>query len=422
MAPPKKGPFSGRHFVPLSSNLDNHFDKYFVLKRISEKNETFESVSPFLVQKAIAATVGDVTSIRKMRSGDLLVEVNSRKQAHQIQKLKALSTVPVSVSPHHSLNISKGVITCGEIFNLPVDLITAEMKSQGVTHVQRITIRRDGNVLETKHHILTFKSPKLPEFVYAGYIKLPVRPYIPNPLRCFNCQRYGHSKANCRGTLTCARCAAKDHDSQQCSAPEKCVNCGGSHASYSRLCERWQLEKKIITLKIKENISYPEARRKLSPQTPTPGLSYASALQKSFCVNCLCPNCTKTTNRSKITKKTSDSDTEQSVNSTSDTGIPTKPISKNKLQKSLKLKLAKRGQTQKELSAKLKKSSSENSVALGLAARGKAHKDLTSVFGGILNTPDLKLHPSEDENEFEMSCDVSATPVVAPNNSFKHLS
>ncbi|GBN08076.1 hypothetical protein AVEN_273830-1 [Araneus ventricosus] len=43
-------------------------------------------------------------------------------------------------------------------------------------------------------------------------MRLSVRPYIPNPLRCFKCQRFGHSKTSCRGTLTCARCAEVGHD------------------------------------------------------------------------------------------------------------------------------------------------------------------------------------------------------------------
>ncbi|XP_055951634.1 uncharacterized protein LOC129987710 [Argiope bruennichi] len=196
-------------------------------------------------------------------------------------KLKALATIPISVSPHKSLSSSKGVITCGQLFNIPVEIITKELKFQGVTHVRHITIRRDGQLLNTKHYVLTFNSPQLPESIKAGYINLPVRPYIPNPLRCFQCQRYGHSKMNCRGTLTCARCAEKNHDGQQCSAPEKCINCNGDHTAYSRLCPLWQLEKKIVAVKFKENISYPEARRKIIAQTPTEGSSYASAVQRN---------------------------------------------------------------------------------------------------------------------------------------------
>ncbi|GBN83507.1 hypothetical protein AVEN_266028-1 [Araneus ventricosus] len=119
---------------------------------------------------------------------------------------------------------------------------------QGVTHVQRIKIRRNGHLIDTKHLILTFHSPKIPDSVRAGYIKLTVRPYIPNPLRCYKCQRFGHSKTSCRGTLTCARCAEAGHDSSDCTASEKCVNC--------------------------------KARRLVKSRAPAPGTSYASAVGK----------------------------------------------------------------------------------------------------------------------------------------------
>ncbi|GFV93040.1 hypothetical protein TNCV_3427521 [Trichonephila clavipes] len=38
-----------------------------------------------------------------------------------------------------------------------------------------------------------------------AYIRCPVRPYIPNPLRCFQCQRFGIQK-RLRGQPTCPRC------------------------------------------------------------------------------------------------------------------------------------------------------------------------------------------------------------------------
>ncbi|GBO36447.1 hypothetical protein AVEN_162884-1 [Araneus ventricosus] len=83
------------------------------------------------VEKAITATVGDVKSTKKLRSGDLLVEVQSRKQSEQIVKLKTFSNIPVTVSPHASLNSSKGVITCGELLNVPTDEILKELQGQG---------------------------------------------------------------------------------------------------------------------------------------------------------------------------------------------------------------------------------------------------------------------------------------------------
>ncbi|GBN40494.1 hypothetical protein AVEN_275203-1 [Araneus ventricosus] len=211
MCPLKKPPFSGQFSV-------NNFDTFFIIKRIGGNDDNFSNVSPFLVEKAITGSVGTVTSTKLMRSGDLLVEVASRKQAQQILKLNSLSTIAISVQPHVTLNTSKGVITCGRLLNLSNEEITKELSGQGVKDVRRINIRRDGELMPTKHFILTFNTPRLPEYIKAGYVRCSVRPYIPNPLRCFKCQRFGHSKTNCRGTLTCARCAAAGHESTDCTA------------------------------------------------------------------------------------------------------------------------------------------------------------------------------------------------------------
>ncbi|GBN46438.1 hypothetical protein AVEN_21607-1 [Araneus ventricosus] len=276
----KSGPLSGQQVASNTSRLN--FPTFFIIKRVSNSCETFHSVSPFLVEKAITGSIGDVKSTKKLRSGDLLVEVQSRKQSEQIVKLNSFSNIPVTVSPHASLNSSKGVITCGELFNVPTEEILKELQSQGVNHVRRISIRRDGQLLNIKHLILTFDSAKLPENIKAGYMRLSVRTYIPNPLRCFQCQRFGHPKTSCRGTLTCARCAEVGHENNDCTRAEKCVNCKEEHTSFSRNCFAWKQEKEIISTKIKKQISYPEARKLIKSHTPKPGNSYVSAVKKSI--------------------------------------------------------------------------------------------------------------------------------------------
>ncbi|XP_055938053.1 uncharacterized protein LOC129968224 [Argiope bruennichi] len=193
-----------------------------------------------------------------------------------------IASFPVTVRAHSTLNFSKGVISCGELFHTPVAQITKDLESQGVTHVPRITIRKDGQLLETKHLILTFHSSKIPEYIKAGYMKLAVRPYIPNPLRCFKCQRFGHSKASCRGSLTCARCAETGHENSDCNAPEKCFNCKGSHTSFSRSCPSWILEKEVIAEKVKKGISYPEAKRMVKARRPVDGSIYSNAAKKTL--------------------------------------------------------------------------------------------------------------------------------------------
>ncbi|GBN22706.1 hypothetical protein AVEN_68042-1 [Araneus ventricosus] len=185
-----------RKVYPLSRHSSEiSFYSFFILKRCSDK-ETFHNASPFVIAKALSASVGEVKTTHKLRSGYLLVEVSSPKQAKQIIKLKSLSNLPISVQPHGTLNSSKGVISVGELFNDTVEHILEELRPQSVKQVQRISIRRDGKLIPTKHLILTFSKPKLPQHIMTGYIRCPVRPCNLNPLRCYKCQRFGHSKPN----------------------------------------------------------------------------------------------------------------------------------------------------------------------------------------------------------------------------------
>ncbi|GBO20534.1 hypothetical protein AVEN_248880-1 [Araneus ventricosus] len=62
----KIGPFSGQRID--SSFKRQSFPTFFVISRISSKNETFHGVSPFLVEKAITGCVGDVKATKKLRS------------------------------------------------------------------------------------------------------------------------------------------------------------------------------------------------------------------------------------------------------------------------------------------------------------------------------------------------------------------
>ncbi|GFU85586.1 RNase H domain-containing protein [Trichonephila clavipes] len=108
--------------------------------------------------------------------------------------------------------------------------------------------------------------PNLPTSIKAGYLNCQIRPYIPNPLRCFKCQRFGHSQTSCRGQLTCSRCASVGHSSTDCTLEPKCTNCLQSHASNLKLCRKWKLEKQIQEIEANKNISFSEARKVIVPQ------------------------------------------------------------------------------------------------------------------------------------------------------------
>ncbi|GFU10324.1 hypothetical protein NPIL_245111 [Nephila pilipes] len=83
---------------------DTNNARFFIMK----KSDSFSNVSPFLIEKAITASVGSVKTIRKMRSGDLFLEVSSAKQVSALINLRQLANFEVTVAPHRSLNFSRG--------------------------------------------------------------------------------------------------------------------------------------------------------------------------------------------------------------------------------------------------------------------------------------------------------------------------
>jgi len=130
--------------------------------------------------------------------------------------LTKLAAVPVKVSPHRSLNTSRGVIRSRDIADCNVEELVEELQLQGVTAASIIHVRDGDSRRRINTVILTFASPQPPKHITAGYLRVPVEPYIPNPLRCFNCQKYGHSSRACKSTALCVHCGESGHEAAHC--------------------------------------------------------------------------------------------------------------------------------------------------------------------------------------------------------------
>ena len=154
--------------------------------------------------------------------------------------MKMFFEIPVTVTAHSSLNSSKGVIRCPSLKNDSEEDILSYLKSQKVSHVRRIKVKRDGNICNTNTFVVTFSQAKLPSTIKVGFEVTRVDVYIPNPLRCFKCQTFGHHESNCRQSKRCAYCGLVGHEEDEESSCEAksplCCNCSGKHPAYSREC------------------------------------------------------------------------------------------------------------------------------------------------------------------------------------------
>ncbi|GFX26910.1 RNA-directed DNA polymerase from mobile element jockey [Trichonephila clavipes] len=216
-------PCSDHELVLPKPNVDNIATNTRFLLISLNKNE-MSTTSPFAIHKALIGIGGEPKSVKKLRSSDLLIETSSAVQTKSFLLAKSFLDSPANISPHKSLNSSRGVISEPDLLTTSDAEILEGFSDQGVT------------------------------------------------------QRFGHSQTSCRGQLTCSRCASVGHSSTDCTLEPKCVNCTQSHPSDSKLCQKWKLEKQIQEIKTNKNISYFEARRLIVPQLTQ---TYAQATKPS---------------------------------------------------------------------------------------------------------------------------------------------
>lgn len=135
-----------------------------------------------------------------------------------------------------------------------------------VISIERILKRRFNRTdksttwCNTSNFIIVFKGRFLLDNIslYNGLVKLKVRPYISLVKQCYNCYRFGHTKAVCRSKCKiCIVCSEAFHG--LCDRPDKCVNCGGKHKANDRSCEIYLYNKQILKVR-RKNMSIYEAK------------------------------------------------------------------------------------------------------------------------------------------------------------------
>ncbi|GFO18977.1 RNA-directed DNA polymerase from mobile element jockey [Plakobranchus ocellatus] len=224
------------------------FKKFMVLS--SKGSAKVADRSPFKIHyRELKSILGDETiEVTKLGSGDLMVELKSNDQAKKLGAIAMFLDIPVTVSPHNSLNSSKGVIRSRDLRCCSEEEMVEELS--GVTHARRIKVRQGEDKIQTDTVVLTFDSPKPPSRIRAGYLTLDVRPYVPLPMRCYKCQRYGHGKDRCKKpAAVCVRCGKGGPVERDCSADPFCVDCRGDHAASSKTCPKFLEEQAILRYK-----------------------------------------------------------------------------------------------------------------------------------------------------------------------------
>ncbi len=275
---------SGTNSGGTNHSQDSNWPRYWIMEGTDGSNP-LSKMNPFLVSKAIQG-ISSTLGVKRLRNGSLLLECDRSSQARTLQGISQLGSVPVRVSPHKSMNTCQGIIRCRDISDMTEDDIQLELSAQGVTKVRQFIARSNGHIKKTGTFLLTFNSTTLPQSINVGYLRVKVEVYVPNPLRCFSCQKFGHGQHSCKGQPVCTKCGKQEHGDDPCTGPLNCVNCAGNHSSNSKQCPVWLKEREIQKVKALQKLPYSEAKRQVeaSNHNPPKAGTYASVVSHKVSV------------------------------------------------------------------------------------------------------------------------------------------
>ena len=240
--------------------------KFMVIS--SQDDRKVAAKSPFKINRELVRILGaEPHGVTKQRSGDLKVELRSKEQERELEKVSSFLDIPVTVRSHKSLNTSRGVIKHSGFQDCAEGEFVGEFPD--VIHARRIHVRKGDVRIPTNTIVLTFDCPRPPTSLRAGYLMVPVRPYIPFPMRCFKCHKFGHGKDKCRRpNALCGRRGKEHADQHQCTAAAHCINCKGNHPAFSKQCPKFVEEQAILRYKAEYGGTFQQARAAVIVDTP----------------------------------------------------------------------------------------------------------------------------------------------------------
>lgn len=226
---------------------------------------TFKEEGNFNLIKAaklIEQKIGKFKYAKYLSNKRLIIFVKDEKQLDRMLNTKVLNGERIST--HVPGNAAK---LRGVIYDIPQDItmevVMKEVRGGKVVKATRLQTKRNGVKEDSLSVLLEFEG-EMPKKVIMGYFRFDVREFIPAPLRCFKCQRMGHTVLQCKGKMRCAKCGG-EHEYGKCVEGTKirCCNCGGEHSAAFGGCPVQQQAREAQKYKVLNQVSYADALKKV---------------------------------------------------------------------------------------------------------------------------------------------------------------
>jgi hypothetical protein len=273
-------------------------EKFMTMRKKGATKEDggLQTLSPFLLEAVLTNLVGSdgIKMAKKLRNGQILIHTRGITEARKLAKMKAFcSDYEIIIEEHEKLNQTKGVIFCHEFKWMSEKEILEGLATQHVTSIFRLKAKQAANRQNNDEYsglcFITFNCSELPEHIKVGYEIIPVKPYIPNPIRCYKCLQFEHTKDKCPAEeAKCGQCGEKEHITKEerskgvkCSKEPVCIVCKTKdHATMNRQCPTFKFQKELMAIRFYEKVSPIEARKIYLQRFPMNGKSFADAVRE----------------------------------------------------------------------------------------------------------------------------------------------
>ena len=272
----------------------NHFDSIFggdnwarFLTLKSNDKITSGNLENRLLRECPTKELG----FRLKGPNEWLIEATSRNQSETIINIKEITGVQVKVSRHDTLNFIQGTVVLPHIQDevIPEKKILLEslqLRYNNVHDIEVYKIKSRKNT-ETELNIMKIKftGQSIPQKIKILGQNREVRPYIPKPLQCNLCCKYGHSHKKCTSKEVCAMCGSQEHKTNWNCDRKMYLNCGEQHHAKDKKCVFHIYNTELKLLMSRTGMSAKEAKLELKVRgvtDPARNPSYRTAVTKGL--------------------------------------------------------------------------------------------------------------------------------------------
>ncbi|KAG7171711.1 Nucleic-acid-binding protein from mobile element jockey-like 3 [Homarus americanus] len=211
--------------------------------------------------------------------GDLILPPQDHNTAKILSEVSNLNGKAIKIIPLDPEEKTTRMVLLRYPLELPVEVVTKHSK---VTKAERCVASRDK--AQTRQVLVDIKGIVPEEVDLGNWGTYKLRPFVPEPLRCYKCQKFGHHQSRCHKNVRCGICS-QSHMTEMCIQKHKdgtittakCPNCGKKHHAWSTSCPERRERMKVAMAKVQNRTEAPQStfvwgqqRQNIVNPTPTP--------------------------------------------------------------------------------------------------------------------------------------------------------